>query len=56
MEKKRDLAFIQTLAERLFNYIDPWDRDYNTVDDIAKDIKDDPDVVIEYLIDLLIES
>lgn len=55
MEKTRDLVFIQKLAERIFNYVDPWDRDYNTVDDIANDIKNDPDVVIEYLMDLLEE-
>lgn len=49
----RDNIQIQQLAERIYNYIDPWDRDYETVDDIANDIKNDPDTVIEYLIDLL---
>ena len=49
----RDKIKIQQLAERLYNYVDPWDRDYNTVDDIAKDIKEDPDLIIEYLLDLL---
>ena len=49
----RDNIKIQQLAERLYNYVDPWDRDYNTVDDIAKDIKEDPDLIIEYLLDLL---
>ena len=49
----RDAAQIQKLAERLYNYVDPWDRDYETVDDIANDIKNDPDTVIEYLMDIL---
>ena len=43
----------QKLAERIFNYVDPWDRDYETVDDIANDIKQDPLTVMEYLMDLL---
>jgi hypothetical protein len=46
----------QTLAERLFNLVDPWERDYETVDDIANDIKNDPETVIEYLMDLLEEA
>lgn len=45
----------QKLAERIFNFVDPWDRDYGTVDDIANDIKKDPEAVIEYLMDLLEE-
>ena len=45
----------QKLAERLFNYIDPWDREYESADDIANDIKNDPELVIEYLMDLLEE-
>ena len=45
----------QKLAERLFNYVDPWDRDHESVDDIANDIKNDPEAVIEYLMDLLEE-
>ena len=44
---------VQKLAERIYNYVDPWDRDYETVDDIANDIKQDPLTVIEYLMDLL---
>ncbi len=44
---------VQELAERLYNYVDPWDRDYETVDDIANDIKQDPLTVIKYLMDLL---
>ena len=45
----------QKLADRLFNYIDPWDREYESADDIANDIKNDPELVIEYLMDLLEE-
>ena len=44
---------VQKLAERIFNYVDPWDRDCETVDDIANDIKQDPLTVMEYLMDLL---
>ncbi len=44
---------VQELAERLYNYVDPWDRDYETVDDIANDIKQDPLTVIKYLMELL---
>lgn len=43
----------QNLAQRLFNYVDPWDRDYQSAADIADDIKADPLTVIEYLMDLL---
>ena len=49
----RDNIKIQQLAQRLYNYIDPWDRDYETVDDIANDIKSDPEAVIEYMMDIL---
>jgi hypothetical protein len=49
----RDNIKIQQLAQRLFNFVDPWDRDYETVDDIANDMKQDPEAVIEYLLDLL---
>lgn len=45
----------QKLAERIYNYVDPWDRDYETVDDIANHIKNDPELVIDYLMDLLEE-
>jgi hypothetical protein len=43
---------IQKLAERLYNLIDPWDRECESADDIANDIKTDPESVIEYLLDL----
>jgi len=49
----RDNVKIQQLAQRLFDFVDPWDRDYETVDDIAEDIRKDPEAVIEYLLDLL---
>lgn len=52
----RDNIKIQQLAERIYNYVDPWDRDYETVDDIANDIKSDPDLIIEYLMDQLEEA
>lgn len=43
----------QQVAQRIYNYVAPWDRDYETVDDIVNDIKNDPTLVIEYLMDLL---
>ena len=49
----RDKVKIMDLANRLYNFVDPWDRDYETVDDIARDMENDPDLVIEYLLDLL---
>lgn len=52
----RDNIKIQQLAERIYNYVNPWDRDYETVDDIANDIKNDPDLIIEYLMDQLEEA
>lgn len=52
----RDNITIQKLAERIYNYVNPWDRDYETVDDIANDIKNDPDLIIEYLMDQLEEA
>ena len=50
-----DNIAIQKLAERIYNYVAPWDRDYETVDDIVNDIKNDAPTVIEYLMDLLEE-
>lgn len=46
-------AHIKELAQRLFDYIAPWDREYNTVDDIADDMENNPVAVIEYLLDQL---
>lgn len=46
---------IQKLAERLYNYADPWDIEYATIGDIANDIKNDPLAIIEYLMGLLEE-
>lgn len=43
----------QKLARRLYNFVDPWDRDYESAEDIAKDIESDPLAVIEYMMDLL---
>ena len=44
---------VADLATRFFNYLDPWDRDYRSADEIAQDIENDPCLVIEYLLDLL---
>ena len=49
----KDKVMIMDLAKRLYNLVAPWDRDYETVDDIANDIENDPELVIEYLLDLL---
>lgn len=43
----------QKLAKRIYNFVDPWDRDYQSAADIADDIKADSLTVIEYLMDLL---
>ena len=47
---------IEELAERLVELIDPWDREYATVEDLVNDIKNDPLSVIEYLADRLEEA
>lgn len=41
------------LATRIYNYIDPWDREDATVEDIARDITTNPNAVIDYLLDQL---
>jgi len=51
--KAVDKVEVMKQAERIYNYVAPWDRDYETVDDIANDIASDPVLVIEYLMDLL---
>jgi hypothetical protein len=43
----------QALAQRLFDFIPHWDREYETVDEAAEDIKNNPETIIEYLLDLL---
>ena len=43
----------QTVAQRIFDFIAPWDRDYETADGIANDIKENPEIVCEYLMDLI---
>ena len=43
----------QKVAQRIFDYIDPWDRDYESSGDIANDIKNNPELVCEYLMDLI---
>ena len=48
-----DQILLQKVASRIFNYVDPWDRDYETVEDIMHDIENDPLTVVEYLMDLL---
>ena len=45
----------QNLAQRLFDFIPHWDRVYETVDEVVEDIKNDPESIIEYLMDLLEE-
>lgn len=49
----RDRERIHDLASKLYYLIEPWDRDYETIDDIANDMENDPDLIIEYLLDLL---
>ena len=44
---------IKKIAERLFNFIDPWDRDYMTAEELETEVRNDPAAVINYLIDYI---
>ena len=41
------------LAKRIYEILDPWDRDDATPESIAEDIKNDPLETIEFLINLV---
>lgn len=41
------------LAQRIFDLLDPWDRDDATPESIAEDIKKSPLETIEFLINLV---
>ena len=43
------------LAQRIYDYTAPWDRDDETVEDIINDINTDPLAVIEYLLGIVEE-
>lgn len=47
---------LRELAERIFNLADPWDRDEVTMESIEKAIKEDPEAVIEKLLDTIEEN
>lgn len=47
---------VNELAQKLYQLVDPWDSDYQTVDDFVINIQDDPLKVIEYLVNLLEEA
>lgn len=49
--KKTDTEY--KFAQRIYDLVDPWDRDGYTVEDIARTIKDDPLAIIEDLLDRL---
>jgi len=42
----------QELAQRIYDYTDPWERE-STVEEIAETIKTDPEAVISYLMDII---
>lgn len=44
---------ILSAAQRIFDTFDPWDLEYAGPDDIAKQIKEDPAAVINYLLDTI---
>jgi len=46
---------IQEIAERIYNIIDPWDREF-TVDELAEEIAADPIATIEGLLDRIEEE
>lgn len=48
-------AEIMDLAEQIYEYFDPWERDEFTADDIAEDLKKDPIPVVKLLVAWLME-
>lgn len=44
---------LRELAERIFNLADPWNRDEVTMESTEKAIKEDPQSVIEMLLDTI---
>ena len=46
---------IHQIAERIYNIIDPWDREF-TVDELAEEIVADPIATIEGLLDRIEEE
>lgn len=43
----------ERLAERLYNLIPMWDREDGTVSDVLKQLKENPQDIIEYLLDYI---
>lgn len=41
------------LAKRVFEYTEPWNREDETVESTAQVIENDPNAIIEFLLDLL---
>ena len=41
----------ERLAERLYDLIPPWDREDGTVEDVLKQMHENPNDIIEYLLD-----
>ena len=44
---------VKEIARRLEQLIDPWDRDWQTAEEMEEEIKNDPAAVINYLIDYI---
>jgi hypothetical protein len=45
-------ATTKALAQRIHDYTDPWARE-ETVEQIARSIQNDPEAVINYLLDII---
>lgn len=47
---------VSEIAKRIYDLVDPWDREWATESEIMDEIRERPLEVIEYLIDMLDES
>lgn len=53
-EDEKKEAFRLSLAKRIFNLVPPWDHEEDeTIETTAETIKDDPEVIINYLLDMI---
>lgn len=53
-EDEKKEAFRLSLAERIFNLVPPWDHEEGeTIETTAETIKNDPEAIINYLLDMI---
>ena len=52
-EADHKTAYKKELAERLYDLVDPWDRDDATQDDFVRELENDPLAIISDLLDRL---